>query len=273
MTALLHPGVYVQEVPSGVRSIEGVPTSTTIFVGETEKGPLEPTKIRSAADFARQFGAHLRHEGTGTVRVASRYEVDLFFQNGGSVAYILRTGANVTAAPAARLNAATPATPILSAVSPGEWGNHIWAIYTLSANSRFLITVYYQAPGGTQQLVEDFDHLTLTKTDENFVVDVLKRSLFIRWTDDPVTGPAAPPASADTLPAGAGKVTELTPAQVVTITTAKLGGGADDGTASDAEVLTALSRLDGIDDAALLVGATEKWVSTTAFARDRKSVV
>jgi phage tail sheath protein FI len=33
----LHPGVYIQEVPSGVRPIEGVSTSTAAFVGTTER--------------------------------------------------------------------------------------------------------------------------------------------------------------------------------------------------------------------------------------------
>src|SRR5262245_10089844 len=149
MTALLHPGVYVQEVPSGVRSIEGVPTSTTIFVGETERGPLEPTKITSAADYARQFGAHLRHEDASTAPVATRYEVDLFFQNGGSVAYILRTGVPNATLAARTEGTGTSARTVLNAVSPGEWGNSVWAIYTLSTNGRFRITVYYQAPGST----------------------------------------------------------------------------------------------------------------------------
>ena len=44
MPSLLHPGVYVSEVPSGAHSIEGAPTSTTIFVGETERGPVGPGK-------------------------------------------------------------------------------------------------------------------------------------------------------------------------------------------------------------------------------------
>ncbi len=60
MTALLHPGVYVSEVPSGARSIEGAPTSTTIFVGETERGPIGPTKIASRSDYERLFGGYFR---------------------------------------------------------------------------------------------------------------------------------------------------------------------------------------------------------------------
>src|SRR3954454_12873811 len=60
MVTLLHPGVYVTEVPSGIRSIEGAATSTTIFVGETERGPVGPTKIASRSDYERLFGGYYR---------------------------------------------------------------------------------------------------------------------------------------------------------------------------------------------------------------------
>ena len=53
MTAMLHPGVYVQEIPSGSRSIEGAPTSTAIFVGETERGPVGPTKIKGPTEYTK----------------------------------------------------------------------------------------------------------------------------------------------------------------------------------------------------------------------------
>ena len=35
-----YPGVYVQEVPSGVRTITGVSTSVAAFVGMVNRGPL-----------------------------------------------------------------------------------------------------------------------------------------------------------------------------------------------------------------------------------------
>src|SRR5512140_153366 len=120
MPALLHPGVYVQEIPSGVRAIEGVPTSTTIFVGETEFGPLGPTKIKGVADYERAFGGYLRKASGGAdpVRLTMRYAIDGFFANGGSTAYVLR---------------AIPANPVtsrrtfgdnsLEAASPGAWSN------------------------------------------------------------------------------------------------------------------------------------------------------
>ena len=95
MTALLHPGVYVSEVPSGARSIEGAPTSTTIFVGETERGPIGPTMIKSRSDYERMFGGYFRVRDVDSpqpapTRVLTAYAIDGFYLNGGSTAYVLR---------------------------------------------------------------------------------------------------------------------------------------------------------------------------------------
>ena len=52
-----YPGVYIEEVPSGVRTITGVPTSITAFLGRTLRGQTdEPVLINSFSDFQRQFG-------------------------------------------------------------------------------------------------------------------------------------------------------------------------------------------------------------------------
>ena len=56
-SSLTYPGVYIEELPSGVRTITGVPTSITAFVGRAWRGPLdEPVKINSYADYERTFG-------------------------------------------------------------------------------------------------------------------------------------------------------------------------------------------------------------------------
>ncbi len=39
--ALSFPGVYIEEIPSGVRTITGVATSITAFVGWAPKGPTD----------------------------------------------------------------------------------------------------------------------------------------------------------------------------------------------------------------------------------------
>jgi phage tail sheath protein FI len=55
--AYLYPGVYVQEIPSGVHPIAGVSTSDTAFVDFFPRGPVdEPVRITSFADFERRGG-------------------------------------------------------------------------------------------------------------------------------------------------------------------------------------------------------------------------
>ena len=51
-----YPGVYIEEIPSGVHTIVGVPTSVTAFVGRSAKGPVNaPTTCFAYADFVRFF--------------------------------------------------------------------------------------------------------------------------------------------------------------------------------------------------------------------------
>lgn len=84
MVALTYPGVYIQEVPSGVRTITGVSTSTALFVGRTERGVMnKPTRVFNFTEFTRFFGA-----GTEESELATA--VRLFFANGGTVAIITR---------------------------------------------------------------------------------------------------------------------------------------------------------------------------------------
>lgn len=73
---LSYPGVYVEELPSGVRTITGVPTSITAFVGRALRGPLhEPVTLTSYADFERSFGGLWSESHLG-------YSVRDFFQQG-----------------------------------------------------------------------------------------------------------------------------------------------------------------------------------------------
>jgi uncharacterized protein len=79
-----YPGVYIEEIPSGVRTITGVATSITAFVGRTVWGPEnEPTPITSFADFERRFGGLAE-------RYPLSYAVRDFYMNGGSQALIVR---------------------------------------------------------------------------------------------------------------------------------------------------------------------------------------
>src|SRR6201982_4021432 len=79
-----YPGVYIEELPSGVHTITGVATSITAFVGRASRGPVnDPTVINSFADFERQFGGLWLYS-------TMSYAVRDFFLNGGSQAVIVR---------------------------------------------------------------------------------------------------------------------------------------------------------------------------------------
>ncbi|MFJ4748648.1 phage tail sheath subtilisin-like domain-containing protein [Streptomyces albogriseolus] len=132
MPSYLSPGVYVEEVASGSRPIEGVGTSVAAFVGLAPSGPLnEPILVTNWTQFVAAFGSftdgyYLAHSVYG------------FFNNGGSAAYVVRVGgapggvageasgtpAEVTGAPArAALPAGTPAqlgTFTVTAVAAGS---------------------------------------------------------------------------------------------------------------------------------------------------------
>ena len=58
---LRYPGVYIEEVPSGVRTIVGVATSITAFVGRAARGPVdEPVRVQSFGEYERGFGGLVR---------------------------------------------------------------------------------------------------------------------------------------------------------------------------------------------------------------------
>src|SRR6266852_805405 len=81
---LTFPGVYIEEIPSGVRTITGVATSITAFIGRTRRGLInEPTTINSFGDFDRQFGGLW-------VEYPVSYAVRDFYLNGGRQAIIVR---------------------------------------------------------------------------------------------------------------------------------------------------------------------------------------
>ena len=82
--ALSYPGVYIEEVSSGVRTITGVATSITAFVGRTLRGPVnEPKTVNNFGEFERLFG------GLAADHTVA-YAVQDFFGNGGAQAIIVR---------------------------------------------------------------------------------------------------------------------------------------------------------------------------------------
>ncbi|MGH3796782.1 MAG: phage tail sheath subtilisin-like domain-containing protein [Pseudonocardiaceae bacterium] len=132
-----YPGVYIDELPSAVRTITGVPTSIAAFVGTAPRGAVDrPVHITSWADYEREFG------GLDKTSEMS-YAVYQFYLNGGSEAEIVRiVPAKPDPVPAPGAGVPAPTYPetatlelyvdgtnkvVLTAVSPGEWGNKLRA--------------------------------------------------------------------------------------------------------------------------------------------------
>src|SRR6266851_1679964 len=115
MPEYLTPGVYIEEIERGPKPIEGVPTSTSAFLGETERGPIRPRLVTSFTEYNRWFG---------NVFKDGRYmpqAVNGFFENGGKRLYVCRiVGEEVTTANK------TVGDFIVSAAGPGAWGNKVW---------------------------------------------------------------------------------------------------------------------------------------------------
>ena len=83
-TAPTYPGVYIEEVPNVVRTISGVATSITAFIGRARRGALDkPIHVQSFSEFEREFGGLWRDSMLS-------YAVQHFFLNGGTDALIVR---------------------------------------------------------------------------------------------------------------------------------------------------------------------------------------
>src|SRR5690348_1273402 len=79
-----YPGVYIDELTSGVHTITGVATSIAAFVGATMRGPTDgPVHITSFADYQRAFG------DVSPISPVSQ-AVYQFYLNGGSEAEVVR---------------------------------------------------------------------------------------------------------------------------------------------------------------------------------------
>src|SRR5262245_16860851 len=126
MPEYLSPGVYVEEVDTGNKPIEGVATSTVGFVGVAERGSTQPTLVTSFSEFTRLYG---RYVNTPTPRYLAR-GVEGFFQNGGKRCFVARIVSRGNPAATPPLAGATSARMAnannafrLEAIGPGAWAN------------------------------------------------------------------------------------------------------------------------------------------------------
>src|ERR1700749_67546 len=94
MPTYLTPGVYVEEVPSANKPIEGVSTSIAAFVGLAPGGPINtPMRISNWTQFVKIFGDPNEPDNGPFMEGAYlAHSVYGFFQNGGAPGWIVRGG-------------------------------------------------------------------------------------------------------------------------------------------------------------------------------------
>lgn len=182
MPTLTYPGVYIQEISSGVRPIAVASTSTAAFVGLAEMGSDQPTRVTNWTEFQRSYGSF-------TTLGYLAHSVFQFFNNGGTQCYIVRVIPNdaVTADVTVQNRASTPVDGLrFSAKNQGSWGNYLYLeIEDGSADpgNGFKISVRKKidpnvVPANFKDItpLEVFDNLSMTPTDPNFVVNVLQQN-------------------------------------------------------------------------------------------------
>ena len=200
---LLHPGVYIQEVSSGVRPIEGVSTSTAGFLGKAEKGPLDAAvMVTSFAEFQSVYGGFL---GDSFLAQAALQ----FFSNGGTRLYVVRIAKNAAVADISLGDRkGTPAkTLTIASNSAGKWGNEL--DIEIAASTREPANEFRLIVRRAGTVLETHDNLSIDPARANFVENVVTaNSRFIRVVveranDSTVAGKSVSGASAATsLPAG-----------------------------------------------------------------------
>src|ERR1041384_2183394 len=160
-----YPGVYIEELSSGVHTITGVATSITAFLGRAQRGPVnQPVTIFNFGDFERSFGGL-------AVSDPMSYAVRDFYLNGGNQAIIVRLYKGVPSTASLTVDGMQ-----LSAASPSTWGNSLHVVvdhdgitddvaqqYGLTKNDLFNLSVFQKpAGGGTNILLEKLINLSVT---------------------------------------------------------------------------------------------------------------
>jgi len=239
--AVSYPGVYIEEIPSGVRTITGVATSITAFLGSTPRGPAnEPVTINSFGDFERTFGGL-------AVDFPLSYAVRDFYLNGGSQALIVR----LYAAP----NTGGVATVTLddlklAAASPGLWGNELQVAIDFDVPDEVKANLGEPVFNLTVKLGSASERfLNVTLGDNARRIDrVLKSgSSWLRWKGDWPAPADAPKAAAAKTAAGTlkSKRTALDGA-IATLAAATQAGDAAAITAANAALATAQTAYDAV---------------------------
>jgi uncharacterized protein len=187
-----YPGVYVEEIPSGVRTITGVSTSVTAFVGPTKRGPVnQAVNVLSLSDYERSFG------GLSSNSYLS-YAVNQFFLNGGTNAWVVRLALNAAASTMTLNDEDGNPALIVTALNEGTDGNDIQVLidHNTIDPANFNITFNYTSKDDpSDSRSETFKNVSLDPSSSRFVSDAINDvSQLVTVTEVPPPAPPAPPA-------------------------------------------------------------------------------
>ncbi|MEU6019391.1 phage tail sheath family protein [Streptomyces sp. NPDC047515] len=180
MPSYLTPGVYVEEVQSGARPIEGVGTAVAAFVGFAETGPFHrPTLVTNWDQYVQTFG-------TFTADTYLTLAVYGYFANGGGAAYIVRIGGDAQGSAQGSASGAAPSVAIggfLVSARPGTGGDLSVEVADVEGENppedRFRLLV---RQGG--KVVETFD-VSTRKNVKGYLVTQVRQSKLIEVTEQP----------------------------------------------------------------------------------------
>ncbi len=191
---LAYPGVYIEEVPSGVRTISSTSTSITAFIGRSKRGPVnKAVRVQSFGQFEREFGGLWRHS-------TMSYAVQHFFQNGGGDAVIVRLCQG--AAKAVLTLGEGDGQLTLEASNEGIWGNNLKV--TIDGNTSTDLKERYELEDGDlfnliimdtlTGAVEEFRNISVKESPRQIDDILLNRSKLVRVSSAaplPITAPTA----------------------------------------------------------------------------------
>lgn len=171
-----YPGVYIQEVSSGVKTITGVATSITAFFGRATKGPVnKAVRCLSYADYTRNFGTpHASSDLAASVKQ--------FYDNGGADCYVVRLAKDALKASVTLstydFGAGNQAVLIATAKAEGEWANTIRLevdYNTVTPGDTFNLSVI-QESAGKVVATESHTNLSMDYTSSRFAPTFVTQS-------------------------------------------------------------------------------------------------
>lgn len=194
-----HPGVYIEELPSGVIPIEAASTSVAAFIGSVRRGPInKPRFITGVIQFEKDFGE--MNDPAGGIRDFGDkpdyfgHAVHAFFGNGGKKAYIVRVAKDGVAAEAALIDPEDSAVSAFyfTASSEGIWANNLWV--KLAPEDPTVLELGYNLEIGTGagadfEALETFSGVSLNPADGTYLGSVVNNgSALVNVERKPILG-------------------------------------------------------------------------------------